>query len=235
MKISLVSSFYDIPNEIHVLNLLFCNGLTSFHLRKDLECKHLAGKETYSEEKIRNYIESIPECFRNRVIMHSHFHLVEEYGLKGAHFTKKYTYNEFLEDKNLDAKDNPLKYVGFSVHTTEEILQNANLYDYLFLSPIFDSISNIGYNSKFNLTKLKSFLVEENLKPEIIALGGMNNTKVTKVKELGFSGLALLGYVWSEFDEDQNIIDTLNRFKTITEINQDSKLLTKHNTNKTLI
>lgn len=221
MKISLVSSFYDIPNEIHVLNLLFCYGLTSFHLRKDLECKHLGGKETYSEEKIRNYIESVPKCFRNRIIIHSHFHLVQEYGLKGAHFTKKYSYEEYLKEENLNAEDNPLKYVGFSVHSTDEIVQNTELYDYLFLSPIFDSISNVGYNSKFNLTKLKSFLQEENLKSEIIALGGMNNTKVAKVKELGFSGLALLGHIWSMFDEDQNIIATVERFKTIINLKEE--------------
>lgn len=218
MRISLVSSFYDIPNEIHVLNLLFCNGLTIFHLRKDLHCQHLARKETYTEEKIRTYIESVPQCFRERIIIHSHFHLVKEYGLKGAHFTKKYTYDEFLKENKLNKKDNPLKYVGFSVHSTNEVEQNAHLYDYLFLSPIFDSISNIGYNSKFNLNKLKSFLHEENIRPEIIALGGMNNTKVTKVKELGFNGLALLGYIWSSFDENQDVIKALNRFKTITEI-----------------
>lgn len=221
MKISLVSSFYDIPNEIHVLNLLFCYGLTSFHLRKDLECKHLGGKETYSEEKIRNYIEGVPKCFRNRIIIHSHFHLVQEYGLKGAHFTKKYSYEEYLKEENLNAEDNPLKDVGFSVHSTDEIVQNTELYDYLFLSPIFDSISNVGYNSKFNLTKLKNFLQEENLKSEIIALGGMNNTKVAKVKELGFSGLALLGHIWSMFDEDQNIIATVERFKTIINLKEE--------------
>jgi len=221
MKISLVSSFYDILNEIHVLNLLFCNGLTTFHLRKDLNCEHLGRKETYTEEKIRSYIESIPKYFRDRIIIHSHFHLVEEYGLKGAHFTKKYTYETFLKEKELNEKDNPLKYVGFSVHSTNEVLQNANLYDYLFLSPIFDSISNIGYNSKFSLTKLKSFLQEENLKPEVIALGGMNNTKVTKVKDLGFNGLALLGYIWSEFDEDQDIIGAVNRFKIIIKLSED--------------
>lgn len=218
MRISLVSSFYDIPNEIHVLNLLFCNGLEVFHLRKDLECKHLGGKETYTEEKIRNYIENIHECFRNRVIIHSHFHLIKEYGLKGAHFTKKYSYEEYLKDEKLDAKDNPLKYVGFSVHSTDEVLQNTTLYDYLFLSPIFDSISNIGYSSKFNLTKLKKFIETEKIDSEIIALGGMNTTKIAKVKELGFNGLSLLGYIWSEFDEDQDIAAAVNRFKQILEI-----------------
>ena len=81
MKISLVSSFYDIPNEIHLLNLLFCNGLEVFHLRKDLDCKHLGGAEKYTEERVRNYIERIPIYFRNRIILQSHFLLINEYGL----------------------------------------------------------------------------------------------------------------------------------------------------------
>lgn len=218
MKVSLVSSFYDIPNEIHILNLLFCNGLEVFHLRKDLDCKHLGSVEKYTEEKIRKYIESIPKCFRNRIIIHSHFHLVHEYGLLGAHFTKKYTYEEYIEDTGLSQQDVLFNKVGFSLHSTAEIELYDKTYDYLFLSPIFDSISNKGYNSKFDLTKLKKFLQEKNTTSEIIALGGMNNTKVSKVKELGFNGLSLLGYIWSAFDEDQDIIEAIDRFKVIMNI-----------------
>lgn len=218
MKISLVSSFYDIPNEIHVLNLLFCSGLEVFHLRKDLDCKHLGGTEKYTENRIRKYIESIHECFRNRIIIHSHFHLVKEYGLLGAHFTKKYSYEEYLAENSIKKQDNPLNKVGFSLHSTAEILAYTNMYDYLFLSPIFDSISNIGYSSKFNLNKLKKFIQTEEIDSDIIALGGMNDTKVSKVKELGFSGLSLLGYIWSEFDEDQDIAAAVKRFKYIQEI-----------------
>ncbi|GAB1857657.1 thiamine phosphate synthase [Flavobacteriaceae bacterium MHTCC 0001] len=218
MKISLVSSFYDIPNEIHVLNLLFCNGLTTFHLRKDLECKHLGGKETYTEDKIRNYIESVHQCFRDRIILHSHFHLVKEYGLLGAHFTKKYSYEDYLRDNNLQIEDKPLNNVGFSLHSTAEIIAYANTYDYLFLSPVFDSISNIGYRSKFSLTKLKKFMETEEINSEIMALGGMNTTKIAKVKDLGFNGLSLLGFIWSKFDEDQDIAAAVDRFKQIIEI-----------------
>lgn len=218
MKVSLVSSFYDIPNEIHVLNLLFCNGLEVFHLRKDLDCKHLGGTEKYTEERVRNYIESIHESFRDRIIIHSHFHLVKEYGLLGAHFTKKYSLEEYLKDESINFENKPFKKVGFSLHTTDEIKAYSNTYDYLFLSPIFDSISNIGYNSKFNLTKLKKFIATEHINSEIIALGGMNPTKIKKVKELGFSGLSLLGFVWSRFDEDQDIIAAVNRFKHIIDI-----------------
>ena len=150
--------------------------------------------------------------------IHSHFHLVKEYGLKGAHFTKKYTYEDFLIESQLKAMDNPLKYVGFSVHSIYEIKQNSNLYDYLFLSPLFDSISNVGYTSKFNLTKLKKFLVEEELTSEIIALGGMNDTKVLKVMDLGFDGLSLLGYIWTEFDEDQDVVEAVKKFEIINSL-----------------
>lgn len=212
MKISLVSSFYDIPNEIHLLNLLFCNGLEVFHLRKDLHCKHLGGGEKYTEERVRNYIERIPIYFRNRIILHSHFHLIEEYGLLGAHFTKKYSYQEYLKNKGIQNNKKPFKKIGFSLHSTAEITEYDDTYDYLFLSPIFDSISNIGYNSKFNLTRLKSFLETTSVQSDIMALGGMNHTKVEKVNELGFSGLSLLGHIWSRFDEDQDIISALNRY-----------------------
>jgi len=218
MQVSLVSSFYDILNEIHLLNLMFCNGLSIFHLRKDLKHKHLAGKKIYTEEKIRSYIESIHECFRDRIIIHSHFHLVKEYGLYGAHFTKKYSYMEYLADKGLKKESKPLNKVGFSVHSTSEILRYANLYDYLLLSPVFDSISNIGYNSKFNLRKLKKFIETEKINSQIVDFGGMNDTKISKVKELGFEGISLLGFIWSEFEEDQDILAAVQRFKKIVNI-----------------
>jgi len=120
---------------------------------------------------------------------------------------------EYLADKGLKKESKPLNKVGFSVHSTSEIFRYANLYDYLLLSPAFDSISNIGYNSKFNLRKLKKFIETEKINSQIVAFGGMNDTKISKVKELGFEGISLLGFIWSEFEEDQDILAADQRFK----------------------
>lgn len=71
--------------------------------------------------------------------------------------------------------------------------------DYLFLSPIFDSISKYGYRSKFDPDTLKSFL--NSTDKQIIALGGVDADRVSSCRKMGFAGVALLGYIWNKSEE----------------------------------
>lgn len=203
MKLSLVSNFFDIPHEHFALNLMLCEGLDTFHLRK----------KDYCEEKMRAYIERIPSHFHSQIILHSHFHIVEEYGLKGAHFTKKFTYEEYQEQNIKLALDNvSFERMGFSFHSINEVETKGTAYDYVFLSPIFDSISNKGYNSKFKPTELRNFLHLDSGRPEIIALGGINESKVSMACQMGFDGIALLGHIWTNFEMDHDVVEVVNKF-----------------------
>lgn len=74
-------------------------------------------------------------------------------------------------------------------------LEACNLkYEYAFLSPVFDSISKVGYASKFDWQMLKASLTTK--KDKIIALGGVDEDKLNMIRDLGFSGIALLGAIW---------------------------------------
>lgn len=79
-------------------------------------------------------------------------------------------------------------------HSIKELEDCKEKYDYAFLSPIFGSISKAGYKSNFDLSEIKDFFKNRNEK--IIALGGIDEDKIDSVKELGFSGIALLGAIW---------------------------------------
>ena len=202
MKILLVSNLYDIRYEHYLLNLLFCEGLQYYHLRK----------ENYTEVEMRKYIERIPHYFHERIIIHSHFHLLEEYGLKGVHFTKQNI------KKHLNYKfDAPIPHghMSFSLHSIREIPRLKIPFNYIFLSPVFDSISNKGYNSKFKPEELKIFLKEYQNRPEIIALSGIDYNSFVKAMELGFDGAAFLGYIWTDFEADQDIIIAVKKFNRI--------------------
>ncbi len=211
MHISLVSPYQEVPYEKYLLNLLFCEGLEYFHLRKG----------GFSERQIRTYIEGIPEVFHSKIIIHNHFELVKEYGLLGAHFYKRNTYESFLEKHDLDPTVCHFKRMGFSLNATHEVEKYGKNYDYIFLSPVFDSISNKIYHSKFSLSNLKKFLLKRKGKPEIVALGGVDSSKVEKVNHVGFDGMAMLGYIWTPFEEDSNIINAVKRFNYITKINNE--------------
>ncbi len=215
MHLYLLSNFHTIPNEHFALNLMFCEGLETFHLRK----------KEYDEQQMRKYIERIPSHFHDRIIIHSHFNLASEYKLKGAHFTKKYTLEDYKHDQNdscLECKS--FERVGFSFHSLGEVEKDGKLYDYVFLSPIFDSISNKGYNSKFKLNELRQYLQHTVDRPEVVGLGGINTTKVHMAHDMGFDSIALLGYIWTDYETDQNLISLGNKFigiqKMIEEKNQ---------------
>lgn len=208
MKLLLISNFSDIPDEHHVLNLLFCEGLRYFHLRK----------HDYTTRQMARYIERIAEPFRQYVVLHSHFELIETYGLRGAHFTKKYGYDEYLQSQDAVANADQSKrfsHLSFSLHSLSEIKRTPSVYNYLFLSPVFDSISNQGYNSKFRAEELHRFLSHKPGHPEVIALGGITDEVVDDVFDVGFDGMALLGYIWTTFERTHDIALAVKRYRLI--------------------
>lgn len=211
MRLILISNFSDILNEHYLLNLIFCEGLETYHLRK----------KNYSRDQMKAYIEKIPHYFHDRIVLHTHFDLINEYNLKGAHFTKAYTHEDF----KLEYPDHPydFQHLSFSLHSIQEIKQIGSAYNYIFLSPIFDSISNTGYNSKFRINDLKIFLADRDNRPEIIALSGITDSRIFNIHELGFDGLALLGHIWRHFEQDQQIIEAVNRFKKIKKLIQSAQ------------
>ena len=123
--------------------------------------------------------------FYKKIVIHSHYKLAKEFNLKGVHLTEK---------TRKEKRTNPsLKIISTSYHTTTAILKSRRKYEYVFLSPIFDSISKKGYKSNFDLEELNPFLKQ---KKNIVALGGINAKNIKIVKQAGFSGAAVIGAVW---------------------------------------
>lgn len=201
MKIILVSEFRPIPYEQELVVLLFNYGLEIFHLRKN----------NYSEDDMRSYLNNIPKQYHSRIVMHSHFNLIDEYGLMGAHFTKKIPIESIENEINISE----LKHISFSVHSLSEIQEINRRYDYLFISPVFNSISNVGYNSKIKISSFKKYLSTVIDRPEIIALGGINDSKIEQLYSAKFNGFGMLGYIWNSFERDGDMIAALNRFRVI--------------------
>ena len=68
--------------------------------------------------------------------------------------------------------------------------------DYVFLSPIFDSISKRGYRSQFSLTELQKAAAEGIIDSKVVALGGITKDKLPLLQSLHFGGAAMLGAIW---------------------------------------
>lgn len=191
MKIIVVSPQSSDENEIETVKALFDEGLDLFHLRKP----------SYSRKKLERYIKEIPSEFRSKIVLHTHHTLAIKYKLKGIHLTRmdrKKEFISYLKVKYLKFLKSDIT-VSATFHNLANIYENTNNdYDYVFLSPIFDSISKSGYQSGFNFHSLKIAMLKTEQK--VIAIGGIELNKIDQINNLGFSGIALVGTIWKSTD-----------------------------------
>jgi thiamine-phosphate pyrophosphorylase len=188
MKLIVISSPINIESESETILLLFKADLKYFHLRKP----------NLSLREFEYFLDRIPKQYLNRVIIHQHHELIEKYPLKGVHYTQ-----HLINFKYLDSQDKIHR--SKSCHSIIEIQENSFDYDYVFLSPIYPSISKPGYQNSFDFDRLKTFLKNTDKIPEIIALGGINTDRIAEVKQIGFDGVAILGTIWQENTVDRRL------------------------------
>ena len=194
MKTIVISKPNYTNDEYEIVGRLFEAGLEIFHLRKP----------KYTKKEIIRFLEVIPFMHRNRVVLHSHFELCEEYSLKGIH-TSDRKLSLLKRLKKLPRKKKPEDKVGpsfhksKSVHSLTELKKNRQNLDYIFLSPIYNSISKRRYKGKFSdREKLTSTIAKT--KHKVIALGGIDSDKIAEVQSMGFAGVGLLGSIWKADD-----------------------------------
>jgi len=206
MKLIVFSSPEKTEKEHELINLIFEEGIDYFHLRKPE-----LGKEGFEE-----FLRGIKPKFLKKVVIHSHFEFLKKYNLGGVHLSRHYLegLKEETEEKKFIKELNVKRLVvSRSAHSLDELKTINSAYSYVFLSPVFDSISKENYGSKFSEEQLKESLKEK--KTEVVALGGVNSSKIEKVRELGFDGFAVLGYVWKEFAASQDIEKALEKVKKL--------------------
>jgi len=192
LNIIVLSPSVFLDEEIEAMHLLFENGLTYYHLRKPE-----ADKNSYI-----GFLEQINPDFHARIIIHNHFELTNYFDLKGIHLNSYYT----------EIPQVVCPHKSRSCHSFEEVLTNKPFYNYLFLSPIFDSISKKGYQSTFGEEELRIAKEKNIIDNKVIALGGVNLKTISSIATYGFGGAAVLGYLWDDFSKTRNLNTLLNRF-----------------------
>lgn len=76
--------------------------------------------------------------------------------------------------------------------------------DYVFLSPIFDSISKQGYKAAFTPEQIEA--AQGIIDQQVVALGGMSLERVPLVRGMGFGGAAFLGDVWQHAADERAFV-----------------------------
>lgn len=194
MKLIVITSEQILHNEVTAINQLFEQGLETLHLRKP----HA------SLDEIKKILDDIEVAYHSRIVLHDYFILSDAYELKGIHLNRRN--REIFPKQGLT--------LSRSCHSLEELI-NKSGYDYLFLSPVFDSISKAGYLKGFTTGQLKAAKANGTINKQIIALGGITPEKIPEIRQYGFGGIAVLGTLWTAFEKDNNIEKLLKRFRSI--------------------
>lgn len=180
-------------NESYYIEKFLNEGVDYFHIRKP----------ALSDFEAEKLVKKIPEYLLPKLSIHGNYSLLNKFNLGGIHFTSK-TKHSINDYKNLSLRK------SISCHSFKEIDSFINQVDYAFLSPVFNSISKKNYSGKFNGQETKSFL-ENHLKEKIVALGGISESNIEKVYELGFTSAAMLGSIW-ENPEKISIIREVKKY-----------------------
>lgn len=187
MKLIVISPSGKHENETEIVTKLFESGLDTFHLRKP----------KYSTRQLSDYIKKIPRQFHNRIVIHSHHNLARKFNLKGIHLTKTHRIRRlktWLSIKLLKAK-NPTATISVSHRRLLSLFEDEEVYSYVFLSPIFDSLTS-KYQSGFTEHSLRSAIQKTHHK--VIARGGVDHTVIERVQTIGFEGMALYSSLWKK-------------------------------------
>ena len=170
-----ITSTTFFPGEAAFIHRLFACGVDIVHLRKP----------GATAEDCARLLDGLTSDDRRRIVIHDFFELAQPYGLRGIH----------LNARRSTIPDGWQGHVSRSCHSLEEVKRYKDACDYVFLSPIFDSVSKQGYASAFTDATLRQASKDGIIDNKVIALGGVTPDKIDYLQQLNFGGAAMLGCV----------------------------------------
>lgn len=200
MKLIIMTKSTFFVEEDKILVTLFEEGMDNLHLYKP------ETSPVYSER----LLSLIPEDYYNKITVHDHFYLKDEYRLSGIH----------IDTPNLTP---PLNYKGHISRTCTKLEQLKDMKkqsNYVFLRNIFDSQSEPDQKSNFTMNELEMAASSGLIDKKVYALGGMNMDDLQVAKELGFGGVVICGDLWNRFDihNQTDYKELINHFERLRKI-----------------
>ena len=186
-----------LKNEAEMLAALCGAGVSVIHIRKP----------EASEPEIEELLKTLQAlgADMSRLTIHYNEPLARRYGLGGVHLR--------IEELLAGAGEGLRR--SCSAHGWTEAERAATDADYVFLSPLFDSISKPGYRSAIDPAEAAERLRRR--KGRIVALGGIRPANIARVRRIGFDGAAVLGAAWSA---DEKAVDTERTLKNYHILNR---------------
>lgn len=179
MKI-LLSTSIPHPQEMDIIRSFFMNEDALFHLRR----------YDWGEGQVTDFLSQFTKGELEKIVLNHHHFLATELGINRLHFSEQD--RSEIEEEKLQRFADAGFILSTSVHELETFNKLPACFTYVFLSPVFDSISKEGYKAvNFDLSHRRKDI-------QLIGLGGITKDNYKNVFEMGFDGVAFLGGVWSE-------------------------------------
>lgn len=139
------------------------------------------------------WLRQLPAAWLPSIVLHAYPELVREFAVGGCHLTAA------ARAAGPRPALPPGTTLSTALHTLEEVQTEAAAYDYVLLSPVFDSISKSGYEAAFSLEAVAHQL-RQLPQARVLALGGVTAAHLPQLHAAGFAGAAVLGTVWQAPD-----------------------------------
>lgn len=169
-KIVVITPPTPVDNESVMIERLLGAGADIVSLRKP----------AIGERYIESVLQNIRPELRKRIRLHDYPHLARAFNT-GFQLNSRIANAEGISPSMLSK----------SCHSLAEAAEARDV-DYVTLSPIFDSVSKPGYNSRFDISNIDL----SSIKAKTIALGGVTLDRLPLLRKAGFDGAAMLGDVW---------------------------------------
>lgn len=183
----------SVQEEVKQVERFFEQGLELFHLRKPM----------YSVAELKKWLSCLDPKYLSRVSLHSFHDLVYQYPVGGVHTSERHRKRCLVSRQQDDflLEQFPKLRLSSSFHDLSDLRFAPKIYDYIFISPVFDSISKPHYKACFSRKELTSTVTQARNK--VVALGGMSADKVSDAAQMGFDGVGFLGAVWNAADPER--------------------------------
>ncbi len=179
------------PKEKLVVREMLKGGLARYHVRKP----------QWNETEVVQWAEGFSTDERSHFVLHGSAVLARRLGFGGVHE------RDAKESAVIPQNDNalPRLWRSRSCHSPQQVQASFGVYDSVFLSPVFPSISKAGYgpSKSWNDRDLQELLSRRSAadhRTRVIALGGIQKSTTSQCRELGFDGVAALGAIWETAD-----------------------------------
>ena len=182
MELIVISSPTALKNEANLINQLFDEGLSVFHLRK-LKASGL---------ELTSLLKGIDSKYHSQISLHQHHQLSNVFNIRRIHFSE--IARKEMSTNTLKEWTDRETIISTSVHTKIDFEELTVSFAYSFVGPVFDSISKIDYKASkedFNFSGYTGTI-------HPIALGGISENTIQEMANKGFKGVAVLGSIWNK-------------------------------------